>query len=172
MVRFELTDGQGRNAHMFHNFLTETWIWMILHKFMGFEICCHFTLSYLNWSCNTCTLLKIRMPTHSVDLSKSSAKRYLSGAYNWPTLSYLQLKRFVQRETAAIFFSIEPWSKTGYWLGVCHGWFHFHGLARVARNAKQARITKWKILTNSGIRTNDPLLWKPPPFPPGHEIWY
>ena len=24
---------------------------------------------------------------------------------------------------AAIFFSIEPISETGYWLGVCHGYF-------------------------------------------------
>ena len=24
-------------------------------------------------------------------------------------------------QTAAIFFSIEPESETGYWLGVCHG---------------------------------------------------
>ena len=31
-------------------------------------------------------------------------------------------------QTAAIFFSIEPLSKTWYWLDVCHGWFYLHGL--------------------------------------------
>ena len=37
------------------------------------------------------------------------------------------------------YFSIETWSKTGYWLGVCHGCYHLHGLTQAARNAK------WKL---------------------------
>ena len=32
------------------------------------------------------------------------------------------------------YFSCEPISKTGYWLGVCHGWFHLHGLTRATRS--------------------------------------
>ena len=39
--------------------------------------------------------------------------------------------------------------KTMYWLGVCHGWFHLHGLTRAVRNVRQARVfTKWKILAH------------------------
>ena len=33
----------------------------------------------------------------------------------------LDMNRYRQRETADIFFSIEPISKIGYWLGVWHG---------------------------------------------------
>ena len=44
--------------------------------------------------------------------------------------------------TAAIFFSIEPLSKTGYWLGVYHGCFHLQGLPKAVRNTNRARITK------------------------------
>ena len=31
------------------------------------------------------------------------------------------MKSYIPLETAAIFFSSEPFSKTGYKLGVCHG---------------------------------------------------
>ena len=40
-------------------------------------------------------------------------------------------------QTATIFFSIEPLSKTGYWVGVCHGGFHLHGLPRAARSGSE-----------------------------------
>ena len=33
------------------------------------------------------------------------------------------------------YFSIKAISKTGYWLGVCHGSFHWQGLPRADRNA-------------------------------------
>ena len=36
-----------------------------------------------------------------------------------------------------LYYSIEPLSVTGYWLGVCHGWFHFHGLTRTGQSAKR-----------------------------------
>ena len=52
-------------------------------------------------------------------------------------------------------FSIEPLSKTGYWLGVCHGWFHLQGLTGGVKNASRVRITKLKILVHCGIRTRD-----------------
>ena len=56
------------------------------------------------------------------------------------------------------YFSIEPISKTGYWLGVFHGWFHLQGLPRTERNTVRARIMKWNILANWRIRTRDLLL--------------
>ena len=37
----------------------------------------------------------------------------------------------------AVLISSEPLSKTGYWLSVCHGWFHLHGLTRDARSANR-----------------------------------
>ena len=53
------------------------------------------------------------------------------------------------------YFSIEPLSKTGYWLGVCHGWFHLQGLTGGVKNASWVRISKFKSLAHSGIRTWD-----------------
>ena len=44
------------------------------------------------------------------------------------------MKSYIPLETAAIFFSCEPISKTGYWLNVCYGWFHLHGLTQAARS--------------------------------------
>ena len=35
----------------------------------------------------------------------------------------------------AAIVSIEPITKTGFWLGVCHGLFHLQGLYRADRNA-------------------------------------
>ena len=52
-------------------------------------------------------------------------------------------------------------ANTGYWLGICNGWFHFYGLSRAAKNAKQANITKWKIPTNSGTRTHNIHIQRP-----------
>ena len=39
--------------------------------------------------------------------------------------------------TAAIFFSSESLSKTGYCLGLCQRQFHLHGLTRHVRNANR-----------------------------------
>ena len=44
------------------------------------------------------------------------------------------MKSYIPLETAAIFFSCEPISKTGYWLGVSYGWFHLHRLTRASRS--------------------------------------
>ena len=63
------------------------------------------------------------------------------------------MKSYILQQTAAIFFSIELISKTGYWLRVCHGWFYLQGLPRAVRNASRARITKWKFIAHCGIRT-------------------
>ena len=43
----------------------------------------------------------------------------------------------IQLQTAAIFFSDELLSETGYWLGVCHGWFHLHRLPLAARSGSE-----------------------------------
>ena len=45
-------------------------------------------------------------------------------------------------QTAAIFFSNELLSETGYWLSVCHGWFHLHGLPQAARSGSEVYKTK------------------------------
>ena len=46
-------------------------------------------------------------------------------------------------------------SKTGYWLRVCYGWFHLQGRPRAVRNASRARITKWTILAHCEIRARE-----------------
>ena len=40
------------------------------------------------------------------------------------------------------FFSDELLSETGYWLGVCHGWFHLHGLPQAPRSGSEIYKTK------------------------------
>ena len=59
-----------------------------------------------------------------------------------------------------------------WWTNVYHGWFHLHWLTRAAKNAKQAIITKWKILVHRGIRTHNPWPTKPSFYRLGHEIRY
>ena len=41
-----------------------------------------------------------------------------------------------------VIFCDELLSATGYWLGVCHGWFHLHGLPLAARNGSEIYKTK------------------------------
>ena len=66
------------------------------------------------------------------------------------------MNSYILLQMAAIFFfSIEPLSKTGYRLGVCHGWFHLQGLTGGVKNASRVRITKLKMLAHCGIRTRD-----------------
>ena len=69
-------------------------------------------------------------------------------------------------------FSCEPISKTGYWLGVCYGWFHLHWLTRAARSEIYKRITKWKILAHTGTWTHDPWFSSLVPYPWGYPVWY
>ena len=47
-------------------------------------------------------------------------------------------------------FSSEPFSKTGYWLGVCHCWFHLHGHIRAART-KNRELQNEKFLPIAGL---------------------
>ena len=65
------------------------------------------------------------------------------------------MNSYIQLQTAAIFFLSSLYLKTGYWLGVCHGWFHLQGLTVGVKNASRVRITKLKSLTHYGIRTRD-----------------
>ena len=52
-------------------------------------------------------------------------------------------------------FSCEPISKTGYWLGVCYGWFHLHGLAWAARSENR-ELQNEKFLPISGLELTTP----------------
>ena len=54
-------------------------------------------------------------------------------------------------ETAAIFFSSEPWSKTRYLLGESHGWFHLYGHTRPVRSANLGYKMKKKFLPIMGF---------------------
>ena len=60
--------------------------------------------------------------------------------YNWSIVECgvkAKVSVILPMETAAIFFSREPLSKTGYWLGVCHGWFHLHWHPRSIRSESE-----------------------------------
>ena len=60
------------------------------------------------------------------------------------------MKNYIPLETAAIFFSCEPISKTGYWIDVCYGWFHLHGLTRAARSENR-ELQNEKFLPIPGL---------------------
>ena len=49
--------------------------------------------------------------------------------------------RYIPLETAVIFFSSEPSSKTGYWLGVCHGCFQ----ANLGKKKQDGRYGFWLV---------------------------
>ena len=68
---------------------------------------------------------------------------------------YLKLTVIFNCKRQPYFFYRVFRSKTGYWLGVCHGWFHLQGLTGGVKNASRVRITKLKSLTHCGIRTRD-----------------
>ena len=70
------------------------------------------------------------------------------------------MNRNILYNSVAIFLSSEPFSETGYWLGVCHGWFHLQGLTRAVRNTFGARITEWK---------NSCPLWDSNPWPSAYN---
>ena len=50
------------------------------------------------------------------------------------------------------FFVSQSLSKTGFWLGVCHGWFHLHGLTRPVRSANRD-LQNEKFLPTVGFET-------------------
>ena len=56
------------------------------------------------------------------------------------TLYKADMKSYLPLETAAIFFSGEPFSKTGYKLGVCHDFFIY--MANSGWKEQTLRITK------------------------------
>ena len=65
-------------------------------------------------------------------------------------------------QTAAIFFSDELLSETGYWLGYVMVDFIYMGFLKL--QGAEARFTKRKmILSHSGTRTHDLWIEKPSP---------
>ena len=64
------------------------------------------------------------------------------------------MESYIPLETAAISFS-EPISKTGYELGVCHGWYHLHGQTRAAR-IKNWELQNEKFLPIAGLELTTP----------------
>ena len=65
------------------------------------------------------------------------------------------MKSYIQLETAAVFFSCEPISKTGYRLGVYYGWFHLHGITRAARSENR-ELQNEKFLPIPGLELTTP----------------
>ena len=52
-----------------------------------------------------------------------------------------------------LYFYIELLSETGYWLDVCHGWFHLHGRPQAARRGsdiykmKNSSCPQWDLIS-------------------------
>ena len=65
------------------------------------------------------------------------------------------MKSYIPLETATIFFLANLFSKTGYWLGVCHGWFHLHELTRAARSENR-ELQNEKVLPIPGLELRTP----------------
>ena len=59
------------------------------------------------------------------------------------------MKSYIPLEKAAIFFSCEPLSKPGYYLGVCHGRLYLRAYSTC--NEREPKITKWKLLATVGF---------------------
>ena len=51
-------------------------------------------------------------------------------------------------------FSSKALSKTGYWLGVCHGWFHLRGISWPVRSANR-ELKNDKFLPTVGFEPPD-----------------
>ena len=75
-------------------------------------------------------------------LSPSCPLLRLIDSHNTQTTSHIK--------NGSHIFSCEPFSKTGYWLGVCYGWFHLHGLTRAARSENR-ELQNEKVLPISGL---------------------
>ena len=113
----------------------------------------HVSTLFLYFLCKATNLvwimLNVLIPTLDV-LAKDITKVYKfkhNLKLTWTVIYYCKRQHYI--------FYIEPLSKTGYWLGVCHGWFHLQGLTRGVKNASRVRITKLKILVHCGIQTPD-----------------
>ena len=61
------------------------------------------------------------------------------------------MKRYKLYKTIAIFFSSEPFSETGYLLGVCHGWFHCNGLLELWGSWVERELQNEKFLPTVGF---------------------
>ena len=82
-------------------------------------------------------LLTIFMNTSSLAKVLISLVISLSSFYTILSFYITVKATLIRLETTGIdnnIFSSEPLSIAGSWLGVCHGWFHLHGLTRAARS--------------------------------------
>ena len=79
---------------------------------------CHCICFTISWN-----VIIFQLPTDA-DYSTWPVKQFRQGQVKAKLIHYIPLKR------SAIFFL----AKTGYWLGVCHGWFHLHGITRATRS--------------------------------------
>ena len=94
---------------------------------------------------NTINLLKILQHKNTIRIRTNKLLLYCD--YYAPLLYDMSLLKAnmnsdIPLQTAAIFFSDELLSETGYWLGVCHGWFHLHGIPLAARSRSEIYKTK------------------------------
>ena len=74
-------------------------------------------------------------------------------------------------QTATTFFFYPTFISKVYWIGVCHGLFHLHGLPRAVRSGCEIK----KILKNldhSGTWSRDPRMLKPPSLRLGNYTVY
>ena len=90
-----------------------------------------------------------------LDVPLPRAPRYLY-TKPWPTLekmhAYLtRIRLSSSNESMNTYLSL---AKTGYWLGVCHGCYHFHLLSRALMHANQAGLTKFLPTVWFGLRWN------------------
>ena len=68
---------------------------------------------------------------------------YKKGDGNKHPRRFIKLKR-----TIKTYYSL---SKTGYWLDVCHGWFHLYWLIRAVCHGKKRELQNEKLLPTAGF---------------------
>ena len=133
---------KGRQSSVKTHFGTWIWLFARLAKYLNFRLLC---------KSNNCCGGKWAIKSSNLNNKPPTIRTNPSTVNrNYEDIK-ADMKSYILLQTAAIFFQFI--SKTGYWLRVCHGWFHLQGLHRAVRNTSRARITKWKILVHCGIRT-------------------
>ena len=79
---------------------------------------------------------------------------YITESWLHVTLKLMWYIIYYWRREPHISFS-KPWSKTGYWLSVCHGWFHLHWLTRAGRSENRELQDK-KLLPKVRFELKNP----------------
>ena len=91
--------------------------------------------------------------------------------FNYLKLTWTVICRYYCRRQP--YFSIEPLhvSKTGYWLGICHGWYHLHGLPRAAKEWKR-KLQNEKVLPTAHMNFSFIFfLYAPTSIDQGHFVF-